>query len=296
MKNAINYYYNLDIENIHQKNKSFYFNSYGVEYIFTLYEDEPNRIQQIYNIHTQVLQSGLYCHQIILNINNEPLTLLDGKYYILLKVNIKNRTIEYEDVVTFSRNYLIYKSNYLVNDWIELWKTKTDYIEYQVSQLGIKYPLISKSVSYYIGLSETAISYLKNHKIDKEIYSISHRRLKCNSTLFDLYNPVNFIIDLPIRDVCEYLKDAYFERNVDVLKKIVDLNLNLQDSILLFCRMIFPTYYFDAIESCIDGDMEEKEILKYINRVNDFEMILCEIMSYLKKVYNVESIEWLIKT
>ena len=296
MKNAINYYYNIDVEDIHQKNKNYKFKYDGHEYILVLYEDDISRINQIYNLHVQLLNSGLYCHQIILNINDEPVILLEGKYYVLLKINISNRRIQIEDIINFSKNYLVYRNNTEIKNWLELWATKTDYIEYQISQFGIKYPIISQSASYYIGLAENAISYLKNQSLNSEIFTISHRRLKYSSTLIDLYNPLNFIIDLPVRDICEYLKNIYFERNIDIFQYIIRLNLSRENSILLFSRMLYPTYYFDAIEDCIDDKSDEKNILKYIQKVDDFEKILSEIMLYYKKIYNIEVIEWLIKT
>ena len=296
MKNAINYYYNIDVEDIHQKNKNYKFKYDGHEYILVLYEDDISRINQIYNLHVQLLNSGLYCHQIILNINDEPVILLEGKYYVLLKINISNRRIQIEDIINFSKNYLVYRNNTEIKNWLELWATKTDYIEYQISQFGIKYPIISQSASYYIGLAENAISYLKNQSLNSEIFTISHRRLKYSSTLIDLYTPLNFIIDLPVRDICEYLKNIYFERNIDIFQYIIRLNLSRENSILLFSRMLYPTYYFDAIEDCIDDKSDEKNILKYIQKVDDFEKILSEIMLYYKKIYNIEVIEWLIKT
>lgn len=296
MKNAINYYYNIDVEDIHQKNKNYKFKYNGHEYILVLYEDDISRINQIYNLHVQLLNSGLYCHQIILNINDEPVILLEGKYYVLLKINISNRRIQIEDIINFSKNYLVYRNNTEIKNWLELWATKTDYIEYQISQFGIKYPIISQSASYYIGLAENAISYLKNQSLNNEMFTISHRRLKYSSTLIDLYNPLNFIIDLPVRDICEYLKNIYFERNIDIFQYIIRLNLSRENSILLFSRMLYPTYYFDAIEDCIDDKSDEKNILKYIQKVDDFEKILSEIMLYYKKIYNIEVIEWLIKT
>ncbi len=296
MKNAINYYYNIDVEDIHQKNKNYKFNYNNEQYVFTLFEDDISNITNIYNIHIQLLQNGLYCHQIILNVNNEILTFIDGKYYILMKISINNKKIDIDDIVNFSRNYIVYRNDYTVKDWVELWSKKTDYIEYQVSQFGIKYQLISSSAAYYIGLSETAISYLNNNKVKSEVYSISHRRLKYNSTLFDLYNPINFIIDIPIRDICEYLKDMYFETEEDIINYIYKLNFDRQSAVLFFSRLLYPTYYFDAIESCIDNEAEEKSILKYVNKVNKFESILSNIMKYYKKIYNLEVIEWLIKT
>lgn len=295
MKNAINYYYQLDIEDIHQNNKNYRFKSNNEEYIFSIYNDDISKIKEIYSIHLEILSRGLYCHEIVLNINNQPLTKIDGIDYILLKIRIQNRKINMEDVINFSQNYIVYKNGNIKDTLLNFWTNKVDYIEYQVNQFGIKFPLMSNSASYYIGLAETAISYLKNQNIATNIYSISHRRIKCNSTLVELYNPVNFIIDVQVRDLCEYLKSLYFEKKISIAESIKNLTFNPDDAIVFYSRLLFPTYYFDAIQESIDiGD--ESHLKKYINSVNEFQYELKNILLEFKRLYNLNDIEWILKT
>ncbi|MCM1370326.1 MAG: hypothetical protein NC181_00275 [Clostridium sp.] len=317
MKNVINYYYNINADNIHQNNRNYRFRIDNIDYFFVLYNENIDNIKKIYDIHLLILQMGLYCHEIVLNIDNSPLTLVDGKYYILLRVKIQNRKVELEDVLYFSQYYIIpsnnstyYNGNFnkkkvrsaapydmlYINDWFNLWTQKTDYIEYQVSQVGIKYPLINSSASYYIGLSENAISYLKNNPTTNIHYSISHKRIKSNSTLFDLYNPVNFIIDSSVRDICEYIKDSFFEGKNQIISCIQNLVLSKDDAIFFISRMLYPTYYFDAIEDCIDNKENDTKILKYVDKVDSFQLALKDVMIYLRNRYSVPVIEWIIKT
>ena len=49
---------------------------------------------------------------------------------------------------------------------------------------------------------------------------ILHKRIKLNSTLFDLYNPLNLIIDFKVRDFAEYIKDCLI--NDGDYKSIID--------------------------------------------------------------------------
>ena len=42
--------------------------------------------------------------------------------------------------------------------------------------------------------------------------SVSHKRIGKNSTLYDLYNPLNLIIDYKARDAAEYFKDLFIQK------------------------------------------------------------------------------------
>ena len=100
-----------------------------------------------------------------------------------------------------------------------------------------KYPYIYNTVDYYIGLGENAITYMKelNDNINSSSLSITHRRIGVNSTMFDLYNPLNLIIDYKVRDVSEYLKDAFFN------------NVNVYVSASLTSELITPFEFLNFI-------------------------------------------------
>lgn len=64
-------------------------------------------------MHVNILQTGLYCHQIILNIENMPFTKLNEKNYILLKVLANSeqvsKKIDLDDIIYFSKSYVFQK-------------------------------------------------------------------------------------------------------------------------------------------------------------------------------------------
>ena len=64
-----------------------------------------------------------------------------------------------------------------------MWVQKNDYLEYQTSMLGLKYPLIRESFSYYIGLAETAIEIVNSLEKTSVSLVYSHRRLNQNIIL-----------------------------------------------------------------------------------------------------------------
>ena len=73
-----------------------------------------------------------------------------------------------------------------------------------------KYPILYNIIDYYLGISENAIFYLKkvvsNYEGNVSV-CVCHKRIGVNSTLFDLYNPLNLIIDTRVRDIAEYFKN-----------------------------------------------------------------------------------------
>ena len=293
MKNALLYYYNLSIDTIHQNENKYYFNVNNKSYfLIECYNIEE--INEIYKLNKYLSEiSSVY--KIVLNKNNTEITNINNKNYILIELNNKKKQINLSDIIELNNIYIPYNKSKLRRDnWYELWTNKVDYIEYQISQTGKKYPIIRDSFNYYIGLAETAIAIVKNTKLDNIMLGLCHRRIKM--TAFDLYNPLNIIIDFRMRDICEYFKYCFFQ-NIDIYKELNEFlrynKLSIEESRLFFARMLFPTYYFDLYEKIINENLDESEIKKIIFKVNKYEEILQYIYFYFKN--NNLSIEWLEK-
>lgn len=296
MKNAIKYYYNLNPYEIHQINKKYKFRISNNNYILYPYTRNLNEINELFELHRYLLVMGIYCHQIILNINNEFITKINNTIYVLLKINMDNRKINIQDIVLFS-NLQVDPSRFSTikrQNWYQLWINKIDYIEYQISQFGKKYPLIRESSDYYIGIVENCISILANIKKDLTL-TISHNRINKNTTTEEFYNPLNFIIDKRVRDISEYLKSFMLEE--DIIQKLENYiyqnNLSANDIKLLFVRLIYPSSYFDTYETIISDKQEEKEILKIINKHNIYEKSIKKIYHYLRSISDIPEIDWL---
>lgn len=290
MKNALNYYYNLNIETIHQKNKNYYFKINNSQFLLLEYlEDDVN---EIYNLNIYLTQIFKF-HKIILNKDNSPLTIINEKKYILLELIDYNNNLTINDIIKINNIPINKNLKFKQNDWFSLWVNKIDYFEYQINQIGKKYPLIRESFNYYIGLAENAISLMKTVKNENIYLSLSHKRI---NTAFDLYNPLNLIIDIRVRDICEYLKYNFFE-NKDILNDLNNFlhynNLSNDELLCFLARMLFPTYYFDLYEKIIKNEIKEEEIKKIIFKANKYEEILKYI--YLNIKNNNIYIEWLEK-
>jgi hypothetical protein len=272
MKNIISYFYNLEPNNIHQYEKKLKFSVDNNNYVFLPCYHTEKEIKDLQSLSTTLLSKGVYCHQFILNVNSTIITMVNNIPYVLLLVYINdNRLISFDDLIWFTNiDNLPVVESLKRDNWFSLWTEKIDYFEYQVSQFGKKFPLLRESFSYFVGMAETSISFLKNINTNyNPTLSLSHVRMKKNHTLFDLYNPLNFIVDSKIRNICEYFKDCFFKDNdltIDLFNYISYNNLTTSDSLSLYARMLFPTFYFDIYELIVHGNLEEKEVLKIIKK------------------------------
>ena len=183
----------------------------------------------------------------------------------------------------------------LRTNWVSLWSSKVDYIEYQMGHLIKKYPFLNNTIDYYLDLCENAITYIKNLKMfsDYKIpIGISHKRIIKDATLFDLYNPLNLIIDYKVRNIAEYLKDAFFkDEDVNYILNIVFKNfwfdkLNLS---LLVARLLYPSYYFDLFEEIIDKELDENIIFPLTKKSSKYE----EFIDLIIKNCNLQNLQWL---
>lgn len=291
MKNTINYYYNLNINTIHQKEKNYYFKADNKNYLL-LKCSNIEELDDIYRLNIYLSQI-LPVNRIVLNVNNEVITKINDSNYLLLELFSNNNKINLNNIIELSNIRIPFSVDKLKrNDWYNLWIKKVDYFEYQLSQIGKKYPLIRESFNYYIGLAENAIILVNNIDFNNIPLGLSHRRITNMS--FNLYNPLNIVIDARIRDVCEYFKFCFFN-NIDIgmeLELFLSYNsFDINEAKLFLARMFFPTYYFDLYEKIIDNEIDESEIKKIIIKADNYEKILKQVYYHFKN--NQINIEWL---
>lgn len=297
MKNVVNYFYNLFPENIYQKNKKFFFSVDNVMYVLMQYHGDLKRLEKNQYIVDKLDYYHIPYNQLIKNNMNSLLTYVSNIPYILIKNNIdKQDNIILSDITDFY-NY----TKGIINDKINLenlsylWMDKVDYFEYQVSQFGIKYPIIRHSFNYFIGLAENAISILNTISKKEIAGTISHFRVSVTHKISDLYNPTNFLIDSKVRDISEYFKEKMFFYDVsDEFIYYLKYNyFNNDEIILLLARLLFPTYYFDICEkSMLENNENDLKII--ISKVNAYENNLKQIYKHLKNNYQIPEISWLL--
>ena len=290
MKNLINYYYNLNIKMFKKIEAKFVFEIDNKSYEFIPFYGD---VKKFYKNYLTVLGSNKYCHEIVFNNEKNILTFYDGKPYVLLRKNLSiDNKVDLNEITTY--DIPVYNESKL--EWKKLWKQKIDYYEYQMGQLSHKYKVLKNSFDYYIGLSENAISLL-NYIKEKDIrLYMCHRRIKYNEKLDYFFNPVSFVIDNLGRDIAEYIKVNFFERNLDlqeVYTCIDNLSFNESERILFFARLMYPSYYFDVYDKIMQGIIAEEQIELYIKKNASYETFLKNMYNYLKLKFSFPEIEWL---
>jgi len=290
MKNLINYYYGLLINDFKKINEHFVFKIDNKSYEFLPFYGDINKFYKNYLI---LINNNKYCHEVIFNKDKNLLTFYDNKPYLLIKKNICiDKIVDLNEIINY--DIPIYRSNTL--NWKQLWKDKIDYYEYQMSQFAVKYKILKNSFDYYVGLSETAISLLNYIDMNDIKHYICHRRIKQNQSLDDFFNPTNIVVDNRTRDIAEYIKINYFNQSVnikEIFQYLDNLNFNYSESILFLARLLYPSYYFDTYDQVIQEQVSEEKIKFYIKKNVFYETFLKKTYNYIKSKYKIPEIEWL---
>lgn len=302
MKNFIDYYYSFNIYNITMKDGKYFFFNEKEKYLFKMCDNYD--ILYCYDKIKNQLDKYGYFFSVIKNINNSYVTLIDRKSYVLLKLtNIKNDRISIFDIKTdiyIDLNYELKNINYF--NWIDMWEKKVDYFESILQSKYDTYKIIFSLFHYFIGMAENAILYLKEtekteNRTEYDRLVISHIRLGTENELYDYYDPTNIIIDHPSRDISEYLKSMFINKNwdIDVLKDYLKRHKFSNYGIrVMISRIIFPSFFFDYLEIMLQKN-NNLDLLYLETRVVEFQMFVTQIMQFLVEEYNIPKINWIIK-
>ena len=298
MLDYINYFYNLYPPLLNKENDNYVFFVGNEKYYLTPYRRELSEIKDLVELNKRMISSNSLVHEIIINKFNEPISVISNENYVLLRVYVNDiKKIDINDIIYMLNENVDLSGlkSLLRTNWVSLWSSKVDYIEYQMGHLIKKYPFLNNTIDYYLGLCENAITYIKNLKMfsDYKIpIGISHKRIIKDATLFDLYNPLNLIIDYKVRNIAEYLKDAFFkDEDVNYILNIVFKNfwfdkLNLS---LLVARLLYASYYFDLFEEIIDKELDENIIFPLTKKSSKYE----EFIDLIIKNCNLQNLQWL---
>lgn len=306
MEQFLKYFYDIYIDNIYKKDNKYYF--YKDNSLFCVVKNYrlPEELKDILEICYE-MQNRFPVSQIVFNKFGQISSDYDNNNYILLKINTSmSSDITINDIIKINNSLFLNKDKKELyrNNWAKLWESKVDYFEYQIKELGRNKKIILNSFSYYIGLAENAISianicelYNKDNMNEKIV--LSHRRINYPCMEYEFYNPLEYIFDIQVRDVSEYLKSMFFytDRNYTIkeLKNyLLSTRLSNYEANMLYARLLYPTYYFDIYEKVIEDLKEESELLDIINKVDEYELFLKEAYFELSRMYKIEQINWII--
>lgn len=299
MKNMIEYYYGFKNIDLNKKNDKYYFENNNKKYILFSCVRSDLELESI----NKILYDDKIYNKMIPNIFNQIVTYIDNKKYILVeKINNYEKEELTTDEITEKYKILNLKeyNSLLRIDWYDLWTKKVDYIIYQREHIKSKYQLANEYLDYYIYMAESAISYYKvtfdsMKTNNRNQYFLSHKRI--NSILRkDYYNIDDLIIDYPVRSLCEYLKYLFYNNKInDKILNNIFANVNYDEFLyrLFFSRMIFPSSFFDVYEKVVNDNLDEKELISIIKRIDEYEVFLKKIYYLINKKTKIPQIDWL---
>ena len=302
MKNIINYFYNLNITKLTNKDNIYSFYDNDELYHFYIYNNNIKNIDLTKDIDDS-LKNDTLIHEIIINKDNSIITYYNNIPYILCKININiNKPITLGEINYLSSKVIITNSKITYHSWQDLWSIKMDYLEKVINENGKKYPIIVDSFNYFVGMAENAISYynnLSNKEVDNNSLVISHRIININDTVYAIYDPVNIIIDHKARDIAEYIKYSFFSDNTNIFKELnVYFKYNYytkDDVVMLLARVLYPSFYFNMYEDIMINSKEEKIITNITSKLDKYELYLARVFKYFNNFYNLPIPEWLNK-
>ena len=303
MKQTIEYYYSLKIEELFLEQNSYHFLLDDKDYYFVHFLRSETDLDDLIECSKELKKKNIDCHNIIVNINNSVLTKVDDINYILLQVNNKDEIYSIVEMIQMNKkaklNYP--KTNLYRNNWAMLWSTKIDYIENQLTEIKID-EIIKKTIDYYIGLTENAIYYVNNISA-KYSFSLSdsivlaHKRIYYPNYKLNYLNPLSFIFDLEVRDIAEYIKSAFFA-NEDALLELQtylkSVKLTNYSYNMLFARLLYPSYYFDLYEKIVNYNEKIDSLIDIINKNTAYEDFLKKAYKEISSYATLEKINWLI--
>ena len=307
MKETLEYYYNLDIDNLEELDGKYHFKIENQDFFFVFYNRGLEELEDIIGVCNEMFLKGINVHEVIRNRDNSFLTKVNEYNYILFKVNNLSEEYDIFDMVNISNKLVLNnnKSSLYRNNWGSLWSDKIDFFEYQVRELCVEKNVVKSSFSYYVGLSENAISYVNNAILKYGGVSsgrivLSHRRVFYPNYKLNYMNPLSFVFDLEVRDVAEYLKSMFFKKDIeyclDELKSYLSIRkLNIYEYHMFYARLLYPSYYFDVYDSVMNKNVNEEELVKIVKRSNDYEKFLKKTYLEISKYVRLDKIDWIIE-
>lgn len=305
MKTTLNYYYNLYPEEILKVNNNYYFFYNEEKYYILLLSRPTEDIDLLCEVNKKLQSFNKAGYLIMLDKNGKKYFKYENQIYIILKIEKEEEEDEVFDInklIMFNNLIKTKDQNLLTkNNWKQLWSEKVDYFEYQLTVTENE-TIIEKSINYYIGIAENAISYvsdtLTEEKQQVSELVLSHKRIMYPILSSKIYNPLNFIFDYEVRDIAEYIKTNFFNNNLnwdEIENLILSRRYNRFSLRMLYARLLYPSYYFDVYEKYKKNDKKEKELKRIISLNEQYEELLFDIYILIKKIVPIPEVEWIMK-
>lgn len=302
----LKFYFNIEVEKVVEENGVYHFLYHDFSFYLMPFERSVEEFNDIYAVCQELKSRQIPVHTFIRNKEDQIITKIYETDYILMKIECREQEeINVIDMMQFNNALPLAKAKSALyrNNWGELWSKKVDYFEYQIRELGKDKKVILNSFSYYVGLAENAISYVNfvstNYEMSEmDRITLSHKRIRFPNLKIHYFNPLNFIFDLEVRDIAEYIKAIFFtspaEAKIELKAFLRTRKLSIYGYQMFFARLLYPSYYFDIYESVMNKNSDEEKMIPIIEKANSYELFLKEVYFELSNYAPIDSIDWIV--
>ncbi len=278
MENIISYYYNLRVDNYKLINNVFIFESN--HYLFIAKEiKDLDMFKQIISINSDFYMP-------LINKDGEFSFEYNNKKYTLFKADNPSLKVDNNfKLIPVMQNVEI--------DYSKIWINNIDYFIKKITEMEHSEIEKVNYLNYYIGMSENAVIINEKGKKMSGLarITVSHYRICYPNYALTYNDPTELTLDFISRDLAEYIKTKFFFDKIDINEVIELLNrYNINDKEIMFflARLLYPTYYFDAIT---ENNIEKQKII--IEKREKYENFLSLILNNLKTNNIMINISWL---
>jgi hypothetical protein len=190
---------------------------------------------------------------IIKNKLNNNLSMLKDINYVLISCLKKNMNLI--DLKKFHALFYNEEEYVELDKILDAWKSRVEKIENNLSKnlrvdsLNYKYNL--DIAMFSIGLAINAMQYLSDiiYNYGKELHGVTivHKRL-VNLDSFDFFNPFNFIVEHPLKDIVLLYQSNYlcFE---EFKNSLLNYKLDIISATFTMSRLLYRVDVFDFLET-----------------------------------------------
>ncbi len=287
MKNFIKSNYNISIDKIYKNNNHYFFYSNSEKIYILKVSDNKKRLDALIELSNELYKYNYEISTFIKNNKNEYYTKYDNKYIVLLKYNdILNDKLEFKDLK-------IHKLDKYLDDYkiVDHFKNEIDELEQEIIEYNKEFPLIQRSINYFIGMSENAIQLLNDVNINNNYLCHDIKIKNCNKIEFN--NPFNLIRTNYLYDYANYFKHCFYYAIIDYDELYYFIKRrDKEELIIFFGLMLYQKEYFEDVKDIFKEKIDEEVINIYINKIDQYK----ELLKYIKNSVNIREIneiEWL---
>lgn len=284
MKEMISYLYKINIISEKKYNGEVIYKTSSSNYLYREVSD-INRVM-IMDKYTKYFNTyHFFSYTFKPNIYNEIISKYEDKNFVILDIgNDFQKEVDFTDMLDFynKSSLILFNRVKYNNNWETLWESKINYLVSHFNNNKIDNKKYNILFNYYVSIADTSLLYLSRLKRKNSYfnYSVSfvHRRIDSSNSKLFFYNPLNFIIDIKIRDISEYIKSLFYS-DKDYLGELEYFfkthKLDTYLASMLYARIVYPSIFFDSYEQ------NKIDIKKFI----DFD----KHKDFIKKIYDVIS-------